>query len=178
MLWKWCVWMNRRAVFRAETLAKPLFFLDYAEFLNELPKKNELNLLIFENLRLYNEGITSIEVAEGCLKFWNSLEGVTKINKKDHVPERVNSILRTPSPNWILKMEILRDKRNLYAHKNISEFHIEDRNFLQKVSEEMFIFLINHSKMLKSIEDLDILFSVASKSTKKLKLNLIILNEN
>ena len=42
----------------------------------------------------------------------------------------------------------------------------------------MFIFLINHSKMLKSIEDLDILFSVASKSTKKLKLNLIILNEN
>ena len=134
-----------------------------------LPNKSELNGLIFKNLILYNEGITEINVSESCHKFWNSIESVTKINNKGRVPERANSILKKPSKKWVFKLEILREKRNAYAHESKSEFVQSDRLFLKKVSEQMFIFLLNHITLLRTQADLELLYFAASKNKADLK---------
>jgi len=144
-------------------------FIYFFDLIQNLPKNTKLSTLIFDNLRLYHSGIADIDISSSSLKFWNSIESVTKINDKGHVPERANSILTKPSPKWRIKLEIIREKRNLFAHKSISNFVQSDRYFLKRVSEEIFIFLINHAKMLKTLEDLDILYKVASKNKEQLK---------
>lgn len=144
-------------------------FTDYLDLISDFPKNSELKELIYSNLRLYNEGITEIDTSNSCLKFWNSIEGVTKINKNGHVPERANSILRHPSKKWEIKLEILKEKRNLFAHESKSEFTESDRQFLKKVSEQMFTFLLNHIKLLKNKSDLKLLYLTASRDNSKLK---------
>ena len=144
-------------------------FIKYLDSISEFPKNSELKELVYNNLRLYNEGITELDISNSGHKFWNSIEGVTKINDKGHVPERANSILKRPSKKWQIKLEILREKRNLFAHESKSEFTESDRQFLKKVSEQMFTFLLNHIKLLKNKSDLELLYLTASRDNSKLK---------
>lgn len=160
--------------FLAFTLEQYNYFIQNKELICELPKKGALNELIFENLRLYQEGIEEIKQSESCFKFWNAIESVTQINNKGHVPMRANSILKKPSPKWRLKLEVLREKRHKYAHKSISYFVASDQLFLKRVSEELFIFLINHSKTMKSLSDLELLYLISSRNPQKLKDKLTI----
>jgi len=145
---------------------KITFFL---EQITKLKIKNELTELIFKNLKSYNAALIEPDKGISCHKFWTAIEKVIQIDDSVKFINTILSILNNPPKYFKTKIETLKHKRNLYVHELNNQFTDPDKDLLQQLSEQVFIFLLNNLKEIHDKEDLKLLYTTASKTKEQLK---------
>ena len=156
-------------------------FEKYSEVLRKKHKKNSINELLSDIIRLYNQAMEEDKLYYGFLKFWQIAERIAITSpygtSNDTIKNRILFFTK-PTPGFDLSSYIddLSKKRNELVHRGIDDIEENDFNILKSICEVAIEWLFFNRKVIKTINHLEFFFSLKSLSENEIKASADTLN--
>ncbi|MBN1618260.1 hypothetical protein JW887_02860, partial [Candidatus Dojkabacteria bacterium] len=134
-------------------------FEKYSEVLRKKHKKNSINELLSDIIRLYNQALEEDKLYYGFLKFWQIAERIAITNpygtSNDTIKKRI-LFFTQPTPGFDLTTYVddLSKKRNELVHRGIDEIEENDFNILKSICEVAIEWLFFNRRVIKTINHL------------------------
>lgn len=175
------VWLNADAKTTKEiTLQQWQYqrFLNFYKHLSKISKKCDIYNNVHSFLYLYNQGMGTSNKHSAFLIFWGLLENLTFMENRDnysHMIDRIRGIFQKDNTLFLDRLDFFRSKRNSIVHKIDIDIDFDDLNFVRSIIEELFYFIIGHTKQGPVKEKLKYMMDNGHKDRKRLRMERDIL---
>lgn len=156
-------------------------FEKYLQVLKKKPKKNSINELLSDIIRLYNQAMEENILQYGFLKLWQIAERISLASPNGTSNETLRKrilFFTEPTPGFDLTAYLnkLSRRRNNLVHRGIDEMEENDFNILKSICEVAIEWLFFNRKVISSINHLECFYTSKSLSEHDINASVDILN--